>query len=102
MKILNYSDLPVTIRNVPITDTEIYLPESIERWHVQHNGLDFIPPSSNERNIVLTIHNSGQANQYKYNTEVFSMPDIWVWIGTFISFFSFFLLVRLIQKIKTR
>lgn len=102
MKIFNYSDLPVVIRNVAIDDREIYLPESIERWHIQHNGIDFIPPSSDERNVVMTIHNAGTANQYQYRTETFSTPDIWVWIGLMISFFSFYVIVRLIQKIRTR
>ena len=69
MKIINYSDKPVYIKTVPIEDTEIYIPPYFERWIVKHNNQDFIPPSYDDRNIILTIRNTGVADQYVYKSE---------------------------------
>ena len=102
MKIFNYSDLPVVIRGVPIEDTVIHLPDSIERWHVQHNGVDFIPSSTDQRNVHLTIHQRGTVGEYKYNTEIFDVPDVTNFVLLFIAFFGFMMLTRLIQKLKLR
>jgi len=102
LKIYNYTDLPVVIRNIPIDDREIYIPESIERWHVQHNGVDFIPSSDYERNVVVTIHQRGQVGEYKYNTETFEVPNVFPYVGLFVAFFGFMIITRLIQKIKIR
>ena len=102
MKIINYSDKPVYIKTVPIEDTEIYIPPYFERWIVKHNNQDFIPPSYDDRNIILTIRNTGVADQYVYKSEEFTFPNVFPLLGVFMAFFGFFIVIKLIQKIRTR
>jgi hypothetical protein len=101
LKIYNYTDLPVVIHGRDYEGHIYYLYNDIERWNLKHNGQDFVTASSNDRNVVYTI-TQNNAGGYKYKMDSYPLPDIWVWVGTLVSFFSFFLLVRLIQKIKTR
>ena len=102
MKVFNYSDQPIYIKTVPIDDVEVYIPPYFERWIVKHNGQDFLPPSSSDRNVILTIRNTGQPDSYVYRTEEFLTPNIYPWVGLFITFFGFWFMIKIIQKIKTR
>jgi hypothetical protein len=102
LKIYNYSDTPIIIKGAVINDREITIPSHFERWIVKHNGQDFIPPTSSDRNVIMYIRNTGQPDTFVYKTDSYSIPDIWVWVGTLVSFFSFFIIVRVIQKIRTR
>ena len=101
MKVYNYSDKPVVIKGAEIKDTEFFLPAHMERWIVKHNNQDFIPPTSSNRNAIVTIRNTGQPDSYSYKTIEYKTPDIWVWIGVFLTFFSFYFWIRIVQKIKT-
>ncbi len=103
MKIYNYSDEPVVIDGSTISDREIILPTNYDRNIVTHNGSMFLfNAKTTDSNVIYTItnHRSGNDGHYRIKTESFQTPPIYLYIGIFISFFSFFLLVRLIQKLK--
>lgn len=100
MKIYNYSDQPIYIHGVAHEGHVDYLYATIERWNVVHDGRYFIQPTGSERNAVYTITNTNTG--YKYKTDFIEVPNIWVWVGLFITFFGFWFSIKLIQKIKTR
>ena len=101
MKIFNYSDKPVEIGGVPVTDHIIHLDNDVNIWQVRHDGVAFIPPADEERNIVFTITKNSYGT-YSIKQDEFSVPDIWTWVTIFLTTFSFWLSVRIIQKLKTR
>ena len=103
MKIYNYSTKPVEINGNPISDTEIFLQDSL--WYaswITHNGVQIYDPLTEPRNKQITIRDNLSTGGYLYEEDSISPPDIWVWVGLMISFFSFYVIVRLIQKIRTR
>ena len=101
MKIFNYSDKPVVINGVPIHEHLIHIDNSIQRHFVTHNGREFLSSHlTDDRNLIFSIINHPNGS-YNYREQNFAVPNIWLWIGVFLTFFSFMFLTRVIQKLKT-
>ena len=100
MKIYNYSDKPVVINGVAIHDHLIHMDNSIQRFYIKHNNYSFVTRHTEERNIIYTILNEDSGTGYVYRSDIIKAPDIWVWVSVFITFFSFYFVIRVLQKIK--
>jgi hypothetical protein len=98
MKIYNYSDKPVVINGVSRDEHILHLHSAIPTGNVNHDGKSFLPSTTDDRNIIFTITNS--TDGYSYREDEFSVPDVWTWITIFLTFFSFYFVVRILQKIK--
>ena len=101
MKIFNYSDTPVIINGVSITDHLIHLDNGIPKSHVTHNGVRFLGDFQTDRNIIYTITNDSGGG-YIFRSDVLEVPNIYPWVGLYITFFGFWLMIKIVQKIKTR
>ena len=101
MKIYNYSDLPVEIGGIPIDDHIIHLDNGINIWQVRHDGVAFLPPSDEDRNLIFTITKNSYGT-YSIKQDEFAVPNIYPWVGLFITFFGFWLMIKIVQKIKSR
>jgi hypothetical protein len=105
MKIYNYSDSPVTVDGKEIDAIEINLPTNFDRNIVTHNGSTFLKNSNIANSNVcyfITNHRSGNPNHYRIKEEIYDVPNVWMWSGIYLTFFSFFLMIRVFQKIKSR
>ncbi len=103
MKVYNYSDLPVNINGVDISDSVLFLDNEIRMPFITHNGHEFTSNQNNaNRNEVYTIINGTGSNTYKYYTDSIQVPNIWFVVSAFITVFTFLFIVKLIQKLKTR
>ena len=105
MKIYNYSDLPLIIDGSTVTHHEVNLPTNYDRNLVTHNDVQFLNNANSKNNNVvymITQHRSGNEGHYRIKLETYEVPNIWLWAGIFLSFFSFFFLVRIMQKLKLR
>ena len=100
MKIFNYSDKPVVINGVDINDHLIHIDNSILKSNITHNGNSFITHHNEERNIIYTITKNPAQTNYQYRSDVFSVPDVWLWVSIFITFFGFYFLIQNTTKIK--
>lgn len=101
MKIFNYSDQPVVIGGVPTHEHVIYINNNMQKQHVTHNGKQFLNAHhSNDRNIIYSINNHPNGS-YDYREQNLSVPDVWIWISIFLTFFSFYFCIRIVQKIKS-
>lgn len=101
MKIYNYSDLPIEIGGVPNFHHIIHLDNEINPWQVKHNGQNFLPLVNEDRNIIYTITKQTWGG-YNIAKDEFAPPNIFPWVGMFILFFGFFLMVKIAQKFRTR
>lgn len=100
MKIFNYSDKPVVIGGVPTHEHVIYINNSMQRHIVTHNNKQFLNPhSTTDRNIIYSINNHPNGS-YDYREQNLSVPDVWLWVSIFITFFGFYFVTRILQKIK--
>lgn len=100
MKIFNYSDIPVNVAGNDIHDHLIHVHNSFQNIH--HNNELFLPSTNQDRNIIVTISNHPHLDSYVYKIDEFAVPNIYPWVGLFITFFGFWLCIKIIQKIKTR
>jgi hypothetical protein len=99
MKIFNYSDKPVVIGGIPNDDHIIHLDNGVSIWQVRHDDKAFIPPSDEDRNLVFTITNLTYGG-YSIKQDEYTVPDIWLWVSVFLTFFTFYFVIRVFQKIK--
>lgn len=103
MKVYNYSDTPVNINGVDISDTVLILDNEIRMPFITHNGNTFTSNQNNaNRNEVYTIINGTSPNTYKYYTDSIAVPNVWSVLTAFFTVFTFLFIVKIIQKIKTR
>lgn len=100
MKIFNYSDLPVNVAGNDIHDHLIHVHNSFH--NIYHNGELFLPPKTEDRNIIVTISNHPANDEYVYKIDQFAVPNIYPFVGLFTLFFGFFIVIKLVQKLKTR
>lgn len=100
MKIYNYSDQPVYVHGVAYDGHIEHLYLGIQRYNVVHNNRHFINSVGTERNAIYTITNTNTG--YKYKIDYIDVPNVFPYVGLFVAFFGFMLVVRLIQKIKSR
>ena len=100
MKVYNYSDKPVVINGVEIHDHLIHIDNSIQRFYVKHNEYAFLTKHTEERNLIYTIVNDSDGSGYSYRSDMINVPDVWVWVGIFLTFFSFHIVLRIVQKVR--
>ncbi len=102
MKIYNYSDLPVVIGNQSINSEFIRLSNDIRKPFVTHNGFQFTSNQNTEdRNIIYTIITKPDGS-YGYMEDIIEPPNIYPVIGILFLSFAFLILIKLVQKLKTR
>lgn len=102
MKIYNYSDKPVVIAGVPTHEHVIYINNSMQRHFITHNGQQFLDSHhDSDRNLIFSINNHPNGS-YDYREQNLATPNIFPWVGLFITFFGFWLMIKIVQKIKTR
>lgn len=101
MKIYNYSDKPVVIGGIPTHEHVIYINNSMQRHMVIHNDKQFLSTNvrTADRNIIYSINNHPNGS-YDYREQNLKTPDIWVWVSVFLTFFSFYFVIRIVQKLK--
>lgn len=86
-----------------VDDIEIYLqPNMFYASWIQHNGVQIFDPNTEPRNKVLTIRDNISTGGYIYEEMSLEPPNIYPWVGLFITFFGFWLMIKIVQKIKTR
>lgn len=98
LKIYNYSDKPIIINGVSRDEHTLHLNSSIPLVNVKHDGISFLPQTSQDRNVIFTITNTSEG--YSYIEDHMSIPDVWMWISIFFTFFAFHFLIRIAQKLK--
>ena len=102
MKIFNYSDKPVIINGVEVSDHLVHLDNSIQRHYVTHNGTSFLSHhTTSDRNVIYTILNKND-NSYLYRTDEVGVPDVFFWVSIFFTFFGFWFVMKISQKLKTK
>lgn len=97
MKVYNYTNIPVYYRDDPIP-LDIH-PIHIERKNYgfwTHNGEQIKNDGLNDKLYIVPHWN----DSIQYDYQLTKFPEVSLWIGVFLTFFSFFFLVRIIQKIK--
>ena len=103
MKIFNYSDKPVLINGIEVSDHIVHLDNSIQRHFVKHDGRTFLTPhTTGERNMIYTILNNSSNTGYEYRNDSVGVPDVFFWVSIFFTFFGFWFVMKITQKIKTR
>ena len=98
MKIYNYTNIPVKYRGEPI-------PEHIQPIHWtqvghgywDHNGVRLSYTGEYDK---LYIRHSWNGN-FDYEYYQTQLPPVWIWVSIFLTFFSFFFVLRIVQKIKS-
>jgi hypothetical protein len=103
MKIYNYSDIPCVYKGSTIDEASFYIPDNAlvsnqGYYQLQHNGSII---ADEDTDVVVISANTGGTG-YVYDKVSFPVPDINTSLFTLLTFFAFYFMVRVIQKIKTR
>lgn len=103
MKIYNYTDLPVSINGVDITDREIYIDNTLTNaGQILHDGNTLLSTITSDRNYITTITNARTGTGYEYQKHYFETPNIFSVQIILLACFSFLFTIKLAQKLKTR
>ena len=104
VKIYNYTNIPCVYKGSSIESQSFYIPDSAlistfgKYYQLKHNG-NIIADEETDC-VVISANTTGTG--YVYEKISFPVPDINLSLVTLFTFFGFYFMVRIIQKIRTR
>ena len=98
MKIYNYTNTPVLYRGEPIPNHIVPIEwNKVGYGYWEHNGQQLYYTGEYDK---LYIHPHWNGN-FQYDYQATDLPPVWIWVSIFLTFFSFFFVLRIVQKIKS-
>ena len=97
MKVYNYTNIPVYYRDDPIPDNvNPIIIDRINYGHWTHNGQKINNDGEHDKLYIMPHWN----DNYQYDYTATDIPDVWLWVSIFLTFFGFYFVTRILQKIK--
>ena len=99
MKIYNYSDTPIYWEGTPIDDPEVTLPENES---FTFGTINYTDTQGDENVEVYYLYGTGSTLGAKWTHQSNDFESVLDYTVIFISCFFFCIMVKILQKLKTR